>query len=332
MTKTRAMAIIMILIMLLSQSTVFADDGLVEVEVSIVENKVHINNKAFSNDELKFPFIKHNDVIYLPLAWNTVESVGFQLTVKEDVITLTKDLTDEKNKVTLDKRGSALSKQQGSAIVKDVEILIGDQPLKRGKYPILKFSDVNYIPLTWNVLKQMDLYYSANLAKGININTVSQESLDSEVKNADEAYLKQLSMVIRNINRNVSEKEADKLVNIIMTECGKAGIDETWIMAVIWKESRFETDCDYNGAVGIMQILVSTGKNFGLSKNDLYDPEKSIRAGVSYLKSGFDKFQSMEKAILAYNQGSYRVEKGTYKTGYLDSVKEKRDQILEWLK
>lgn len=330
MTKTRMIAITMILVMWLSQVAVFADNGLVEVEVGIHDKTVYFNNHAMENDELKFPFIRHNDVIYLPLAWNTLKAIGLQPLYKEDVNELLLLPTDPSAKPSFEGKNAAGSKT-AKAEVKSLNVKLGEEKINTGNYPILKYSNVLYMPLTWDVLSQLGLFYSSDDLGDMHFSTMSKQALSESITSANSAYVDKLVKFVRGVNRSLSEAEASKIVNTVLKECATYGVDETWIMAMIWQESKFNANCEYAGAVGIMQILVSTGKNFGLSKQDLYNPEKSIKAGVLYVKSGLDRFGSIDKAVLAYNQGSYRVEKGTYSSWYLNEVKEKREALLKKL-
>lgn len=330
MTKTRWTAIIVMLILMMSQMSVYADSGLVEVEVGINDSKVYFDNKEFSNDELEFPFIKYNDVIYFPLAWNTLKAIGLQPIVKEDVNEIVLTSINEKS-AALTQRATKSSSDSKKAEIKDTKIKLNDEVIHTGDYPVLKCNNVLYLPLTWDVLNQLELYYSADGVGDMHISSLSKKALEQSVNKANDAYVDKLVKFVRGVNRSLSEKEAERYVNSILKETSTYGIDETWIFAMVWQESRFNSDAEYKGAVGIMQILVSTGRNFGLTKQDLLTPEKSIKAGVQYVKSGFDRFGSMEKAILAYNQGSGAVARGSYKTWYLDDIKEKRDVLLKKL-
>lgn len=331
MTKTRLTIILVFVLMMLSQLVSFADSGLVEVEVGINDSKVYFNNKALNNDELAFPFIRYNDVIYFPLAWNSLKAIGYQPITKEgstDLNLVPLELTS--NQTFEEKAGKPVSGTK-KAEIKKVEISINNESLKNGEYPTLKFNNVLYMPLTWDVLNQLGLYYSADDLGDMHISSLSKKALDESITKANDAYVGKLVKFVKGVNRSLPDSEAERYVNAILKESATYGIDETWIFAMVWQESRFNATCEYKGAVGIMQILVSTGKNFGLSKQDLLVPEKSIRAGVQYVKSGFDRFGSIEKAIIAYNQGSYRVEKGNYSTWYLDEIKEKREALLKKL-
>ena len=327
MTKTRLMAIIVFVLLMMSQRSAFADSGL--VEVSIDDSTVYFDNKAFSNDELEFSFIKYDNVIYFPLAWNTLQVIGLQPNVKEDVNEIVLTAIEKEKSAALNQRASKSSTGNKKAEIKDTKIKLNDEVINTGDYPVLKYNNILYLPLTWDVLNQLELYYSADGTGDMHISSLSKEALEQSVNKANDAYVDKLVKFVKGVNRSLSDKEAERYVNAILKESSAYKIDETWIFAMAWQESKFTSNCEYKGAVGIMQILVSTGKNFGLTKQDLLTPEKSIKASVQYVKSGLNRFGSIEKAILAYNQGSGNVARGTYKTWYLDDVKEKREAILK---
>lgn len=331
MTKTRWIGIIIFVLLMMTQLSAFADNGLVEVEVGINDSKVYFNNKEFNNDELRYPFIKCDDVIYFPLAWNTLNAIGLQPIVKEDVNEIVLANIDSDQKPALAERSSKSSTGTKKAEIKNTTIRLENEVIDTGDFKILKYNNIVYLPLTWDVLNQLDIYYSADGAGDMHISSLSKKALEQSVNKANDAYVSKLVKFVRGVNHSLSEKEAERYVNSILKESDAYGIDETWIFAMVWQESKFDSDCEYKGAVGIMQILVSTGKNFGLSKQDLKSPEKSIKVGVQYIKSGLKRFGSMEKAILAYNQGSGAVASGKYKTWYLEDVQEKRAKLLKIL-
>jgi hypothetical protein len=69
------------------------------------------------------------------------------------------------------------------------------------------------------------------------------------------------------------------------------------------------------GAVGIMQVMPGTGKEYGFSRQDLTDPEKNIQAGVSVLKdflgrSGGDAMMAAGMYNAGPNHGFFKTGKG----------------------
>lgn len=87
------------------------------------------------------------------------------------------------------------------------------------------------------------------------------------------------------------------------------------LAALAFKESRFDSSqVSWAGASGIMQLMPRTAANFGLTRKNIFNPEKNIEAGVQYLKSlnlTFLKIKNKDeriKFILAsYNSGPAHV-------------------------
>lgn len=73
------------------------------------------------------------------------------------------------------------------------------------------------------------------------------------------------------------------------------------------------------GAKGLWQFMFSTGKLYELKANNYiderFDPVKSTRAALLYLKDLHDMFQSWELAIAAYNCGPGNVKKAIKRSG-----------------
>ena len=65
------------------------------------------------------------------------------------------------------------------------------------------------------------------------------------------------------------------------------------------------------GALGMFQFLPSTGKRYGLSKEELLDVEKSADAAARYISNSISQFSNdpMKEALalLAYNRGGNKV-------------------------
>ena len=87
------------------------------------------------------------------------------------------------------------------------------------------------------------------------------------------------------------------------------------LAAVAFHESRFNTsEVSWAGATGLMQLMPHTASNFGLNKNNCFDPEMNIEASVQYIKSlnlSFSKVTNKEERIkfilAAYNSGPAHV-------------------------
>lgn len=80
-------------------------------------------------------------------------------------------------------------------------------------------------------------------------------------------------------------------------------VDSLLLAAVVETESRFAPHAvSHCGAVGLMQLLPSTGQDYGVK--DLRDPYANVDAGSRYLRALLNRFQGRpDLALAAYNTG-----------------------------
>ncbi|MCS3904199.1 membrane-bound lytic murein transglycosylase F [Methylohalomonas lacus] len=120
------------------------------------------------------------------------------------------------------------------------------------------------------------------------------------------------------------EKSTDRLLalggelspydELVRRYADEFGFDWRLIVAQMYQESRFDPAAQSSaGAIGLMQLLPTTADDLGFT--ELYQPESSIHAGVSYLNylyKRFDEALAFEDRIwlslAAYNAGYSRVE------------------------
>ena len=89
------------------------------------------------------------------------------------------------------------------------------------------------------------------------------------------------------------------------------------VAAVIYQESKFDADAESaSGAVGLMQLLPSTGQGIAdrtggeeWTPADLRSPELNVRYGCWYLRHLLQKYGSEELALAAYNAGQANVDR-----------------------
>lgn len=107
--------------------------------------------------------------------------------------------------------------------------------------------------------------------------------------------------------------------HLIVASAQKNGIDPCLLKAVIWKESRFDTDCiGSKGEVGLMQVMQQYAvkdweKAFGRkipSKGVLANPELNIEIGSWYLGQALKSWKDYKDceilALCEYNAGVQR--------------------------
>jgi soluble lytic murein transglycosylase len=95
------------------------------------------------------------------------------------------------------------------------------------------------------------------------------------------------------------------------------GLDPAFVAAVIYQESKFQTDAkSESGAIGLMQLTPETAHGIAIRTHgsafhtsDLYDAEINIRYGAWYLHNLFAKYHSERLVLAAYNAGQGNVDR-----------------------
>lgn len=142
--------------------------------------------------------------------------------------------------------------------------------------------------------------------------TVNAENLNKVVSEIVEA---QQAIFDENIESEYDTEEMTQYRDLIEKYAGEFGLDPAYIATVVYVESSFDPKIESPaGAVGLMQILPSTGiwiaGNLGISNFNaemLFDPETNIRIGCWYVAYLLDLFDgNLQTATVAYNAGPTR--------------------------
>jgi len=138
------------------------------------------------------------------------------------------------------------------------------------------------------------------------------------VGTADQGLLKQIidsdfgkaDLIV--FQRRVSTR-LSRYSKFIKAAAKKHGFDWHLIVAQIYQESHLDPLAKSSaGARGLMQLLPGTARSLGV--NDIHNPVENINAGVRYLKTLYDRYNSIEgadrmlMALAAYNAGLGHVE------------------------
>lgn len=88
------------------------------------------------------------------------------------------------------------------------------------------------------------------------------------------------------------------------------GVDPRLMKSLIAYESRYKSSAvSPVQATGLTQVMPATARGeFGLSRDHLYHPEISVRAGARYLTKMYRQFGRLDLALAAYNAGPGRVK------------------------
>lgn len=119
-------------------------------------------------------------------------------------------------------------------------------------------------------------------------------------------------IILKQITRKPVPAPREQLIpyqQLIIKYSSLYGVDWRLIASMIEQESGFNPwAVSHRGAVGLMQLLPSTGRLFGVS--DLFDPEQNLRAGINYILYLLNRYDGdLEKALAAYNAGPAVVDR-----------------------
>ena len=124
--------------------------------------------------------------------------------------------------------------------------------------------------------------------------------------------------------------ERDAIRRLIVEEARRIGVPPAFALAVAWQESGWQQGVtSWAGAVGVMQLLPSTGEWVGeamLGRHvDLADARQNVRAGVRLLAHYLDRYDGNRDLVLAaYYQGQTAADRyGVYRVSrpYIASIK-----------
>lgn len=228
-------------------------------------------------------------------------------------------------------------KKNTEATLNDVTIKIPELSVKQidlAELPVLTKWNVVYLPLramTGETGFGWDVFYDSYT--GIYISTNEDIPAKSYWDEAESKYNRGLVSYIRNYNGSYTVSGAQELVFMFKNAARIYQIDEKILMAVAHKESTFNS-CSRggSGSLGMMQVMPSTGARYGLGEEELLDAETSINFGAMYLSERIAAYGGdLTKGFSAYNQGSVKVNRGTYSTRYANRVIGTIDSINTYL-
>jgi hypothetical protein len=112
---------------------------------------------------------------------------------------------------------------------------------------------------------------------------------------------------------------------LIYEAARKHQVNPRLVAALIRQESAGNVRAvSHKGARGLMQLMPATAKRFGVRKEQLFDPQHNLDAGVRYLSWLVDQFPNdLAKILAAYNAG----ENAVARYGGVPPYRETRDYV-----
>jgi soluble lytic murein transglycosylase-like protein len=128
---------------------------------------------------------------------------------------------------------------------------------------------------------------------------------------------------------------SEELQDYIFYLCDRYEVDPKIVIAMIRKESTYNSDCvgDNGAAIGLMQIQPRWHQErmFKLGVVDLYNPYQNVQAGIDYLAEMLDWGDgSITYALTAYNAGptyAWELEEQGRVSYYARTVLEYADEL-----
>lgn len=338
-------------VLLFSTITIYAEE---DVQGQFLNRTIDINGIELANYHLEDPFFVYQGATYFPLNEEMGNLLGFtvetdwesrtiKILKKEPVQT---GLTEEKLKSNLKNPTATVltdlmvlamaEKAPQEPVTTEDAIQIPELAVNQldiAVTPILQVKDTLYLPvraLTGDSCFGWDVFYDDY--SGLYISTNAMIAASSLVDKTESNYNRGLANYIVSKNKAISQAKATMLVFLFKHEADINNIDEILLMAMAQKESTFNTNAGTgNGARGIMQIMPSTAKRYGIDPQRLYDAHVNIEFGAKYIGDKLRYYDNKTVALSAYNQGGAAISRGSYSTRYAVRITDAEKSITTYL-
>lgn len=115
--------------------------------------------------------------------------------------------------------------------------------------------------------------------------------------------IKKMSLRLKDFD-HLEEGEVNYYAALIYVYSNKNGLDPFLVYSIIQTESHFVPHAvSPKGARGLMQVMPSWSKGFGIAPDDLFHPAINICVGTSILRDDLKRLRNLWKALAAYNSG-----------------------------
>lgn len=129
-------------------------------------------------------------------------------------------------------------------------------------------------------------------------------------------------VVVPSAPRQQAAVQREEVHEIVLENAKEHDLDPLLIHSMIEVESNYDPFATSpKGAQGIMQLIPSTARRFGVSNS--YDVRENVSGGVRYLRFLMDLFQDEKLAVAAYNAG----EKAVIRYGGVPPYRETQNYV-----
>ncbi len=136
---------------------------------TITAGAVKINGNAIDNAKLEYPLISYNNATYFPMTYRNKESLGLTSKTESGTIYFT---TGNTPSYSADIEGKCTTGKKVTATKLDYKVSIdGSLYDYDSDWPLLKYNDIVYIPLTYHFADALDLSTTWTKETGLAVNT-----------------------------------------------------------------------------------------------------------------------------------------------------------------
>lgn len=140
----------------------------------ITSGNVKINGNTVNNASLKYPLISHNNITYFPLTYRNKVSLGLTSETKNGSIYFT---TGNSASYTADIAGTSTTGKNITATKMYYGVYINGSPyVYDTSWPLLKYNDIVYIPMTYSFAKALDLDISWTQETGLSVSSKTKSA------------------------------------------------------------------------------------------------------------------------------------------------------------
>jgi len=175
------------------------------------------------------------------------------------------------------------------------------------------------------------VYQNFDLSRRINSVIESQAGIKAQVQELQKEVdrlnsfftpksIKKMSLRLKGFG-HLEDGDANYYAALIYVYSNENGLDPFLVYSIIQTESHFVPDAvSPKGAKGLMQVMPSWSREFGISPDDLFHPAINILVGASILRGELKRLRNLRKALAVYNSGRSH-EKGKYVKKVMDIYK-----------
>ena len=108
----------------------------------------------------------------------------------------------------------------------------------------------------------------------------------------------------KNKSKTINDEQLRNVLHFLYIMCDTYDVPYDMAKAVIDVESNWNPNAKSSvGAMGLMQIMPITARQYGYTTQYLYNPYVNILIGIKYLSDLYNRYESWNYVLTAYNHG-----------------------------